>query len=139
MDDQMNSDFTPGLDEATGECANGGMNLNAQATALKDKASQQATVLKEKLSEQVRTYGGQMREKADVARGKASVGLRTTSERFRNWANYLESHDANDMSDAVVETSREMIRKHPGKSLLVAAGIGLLIGRVFFGMGAERR
>jgi ElaB/YqjD/DUF883 family membrane-anchored ribosome-binding protein len=100
-------------------------------TAVKDKVAEQATDLKEKLSAQASTLGSQLSQKIDTARGKTSAGLRTTSQRIQNLAMYVEEHDAKDMSDAVVSTSRELIRKHPGKSILVGLLAGILVGRIF--------
>lgn len=106
-------------------------NVKDSITAVKEKVSEQASDLKEKLSERASTLGNQLTQKIDTARGKTSAGLRTTSQRIQNLAMYVEEHDARDMSDAVVSTSRELIRKHPGKSLLVGLLAGVLVGRIF--------
>lgn len=100
-------------------------------TAVKDKVTGQAAELKDKLSAQASTLGTQLTQRIDNARGKTSAGLRTTSERIQNLAMYMEEHDAKDMSEAVVRTSKELVRKHPGKSLLVGLIAGLLVGRIF--------
>jgi len=77
-------------------------------------------------------------QRIDNARGKTSAGLRTTSQRIQNLALYMEEHDAKDMSDAVVRTSKELVRKHPGKSLIAGLLFGVLVGRIF-SMGSGRR
>ncbi len=100
-------------------------------TAVKEKVTEQANELREKLNEQATTLSNQLTQRIDTARGKTSAGLRNTSQRIQNLALYMEEHDAKDMSDAVVRTSRELIRKHPGKSLLVGLIAGVLVGRIF--------
>jgi ElaB/YqjD/DUF883 family membrane-anchored ribosome-binding protein len=100
-------------------------------TAVKERVTEQAADLKDKLSAQASTLGNQLTQKIDNARGKTSAGLRTTSQRIQNLAMYMEEHDAKDMSEAVVRTSKELVRKHPGKSLLVGLIAGLLVGRIF--------
>lgn len=106
-------------------------NVKNNITAVKDRVSEQATELKGKISEQANQLGSQLSQRIDNARGKTSAGLRTTSQRIQNLAMYVEEHDAKDMSEAVVRTSKEMIRKHPGKSILVGMVLGMLVGRIF--------
>lgn len=113
-------------------------NVKNNITAVKDRVSGQASELKGKLSEQANNLSNQLSQKIDNARGKTSAGLRTTSQRIQNLAMYVEEHDAKDMSEAVVRTSKAMISKHPGKSLLVGIVLGVLVGRLFsLGGGAS--
>jgi ElaB/YqjD/DUF883 family membrane-anchored ribosome-binding protein len=107
-------------------------------TAVKDRVTEQATELRGKFNEQAATIGTQLTQRIDNARGKTSAGLRTTSERIQNLALYMEEHDAKDMSEAVVRTSKELVRKHPGKSLIAGLLFGVLVGRIF-SMGSSRR
>lgn len=106
-------------------------NISNSVTAVKDRVTAQASDLKEKITAKTSDLGNQLTQKIDSARGKTSAGLRTTSERMQNLALYMDEHDAKDMSDAVVSTTKELIRKHPGKSLLVGLIAGLLVGRIF--------
>jgi ElaB/YqjD/DUF883 family membrane-anchored ribosome-binding protein len=105
--------------------------VKGNISAVKDKVSEQATELKGKLSAQANNLSNQLTQKIDNARGKTSAGLRNTSQRIQNLAMYVEEHDAKDMSEAVARTSQELIRKHPGKSILVGLVIGMLVGRIF--------
>jgi len=107
-------------------------------TAVKDRVTEQASELRGKLNEQAATLSTQLSQRIDNARGKTSAGLRTTSQRIQNLALYMEEHDAKDMSDAVVRTSKELVRKHPGKSLIAGLLFGVLVGRIF-SMGSGRR
>lgn len=114
--------------------------VSEQATDLRGKFNEQTSELRGKLNDQASTISNQLTQKIDDARGKTSAGLRNTSQRIQNLALYMEEHDAKDMSDAVVKTSKELIRKHPGKSLLVGLLAGMLVGRIFsLGGNGERR
>lgn len=112
--------------------------IKGSVTAVKDKVTEQTNELRGKLSEQASTISNQLTQRIDNARGKTSAGLRNTSQRIQNLALYMEEHDAKDMSDAVVRTSKELVRKHPGKSLLAGLLFGMLVGRIF-SMGSARR
>jgi|GEM_PF-6296486 len=112
--------------------------LKSSVTAVKDKVSEQASELKGRFSEQASNLSNQLTQRIDNARGKTSAGLRTTSQRIQNLALYMEEHDAKDMSEAVVRTSKELIRKHPGKSLIAGLVLGMLVGRIF-SIGSGRR
>jgi len=136
--DNMNSNFdntfennTDTLYSDTGSTGKTGTAVKDGVTAIKDKVGEQAAGIKDKLSEQAKTYGTQLTQKIDGARGKTSAGLKTTSQRIQNLAMYVEEHDAKDMSQAVVRSSKELIRENPGKSLLVGMALGLLFGRIF--------
>jgi hypothetical protein len=50
-----------------------------------------------------------------------------TGNRIDASARYMREHDAGEM----LEDVRDTVRTHPGKSLLAALAIGLLVGRAF--------
>jgi ElaB/YqjD/DUF883 family membrane-anchored ribosome-binding protein len=106
-------------------------NLKEGLTAVKEKITGQASELKGKLRDQASHLGTQLGEKIDNARGKTSTQLRNTSQRIENLASYVEAKDAKGMSDDLLRSSQAMIRKHPGKSVLVVLVAGLLLGRLF--------
>ena len=123
MDEQdFATEYTNG---SSAETARGGI------SAVKDRVADQASDLKNKISSQANSLGNQLGQRIDNARGKTSARLRNTSERLQHLANYVDEHDARDMSQAVVNSSREVVRKHPGKSLLVGLVVGVLLGRMF--------
>jgi len=95
----------------------------------KDAITGQAIGLKDKLTEQTKVYGSQLVNKIDNARGRTSAGLRRTSDRINSLAMYVEEHDTRDISQALLRASTDMIRKHPGKSILVGVLLGLFLGR----------
>jgi len=112
--------------------------VKGSVAAVKDKVSEQTSELRGKLNEQASNLSNQLSQRIDSARGKTSAGLRNTSQRIQNLALYMEEHDAKDMSDAVVRTSKELIRKHPGKSMVAGLILGMLVGRIF-SMGSSMR
>ena len=95
----------------------------------KDAITGQAIGLKDKLTEQGKVYGSQLVNKIDNARGKTSAGLRRTSDRINSLAMYVEAHDTRDISQALLRSSTDLVRKHPGKSLLAGVLLGLFLGR----------
>ncbi|WP_303673642.1 DUF883 family protein [Vampirovibrio chlorellavorus] len=107
-------------------------------TAVKERVSEQANEIKGKLKEQASSLGNQLGQKIDSARGKTSAQLRNTSQRIGHWASYVESKDAKDMSDDLLRSSRELIRQHPGKSLIIGLLAGIFLGRLLSGERAPR-
>jgi len=99
--------------------------VTEQANGIRD----QAIGLKERLSEQTRTYSGQLADKIDSARGKTSATLHNTSDQIKSLAMYVEEHDTRDMSEAFIRSGANLIRKHPGKSIIAGLIVGLLMGR----------
>jgi ElaB/YqjD/DUF883 family membrane-anchored ribosome-binding protein len=70
-----------------------------------------------------------LHEKADSLPGgeKVSSLAHATAEKLSSTADYVREHDVNRMM-ADVET---VVKNNPGRSLLVAAVIGFLVGRAF--------
>jgi ElaB/YqjD/DUF883 family membrane-anchored ribosome-binding protein len=95
-----------------------------------DKVNQQAVALKERINEQAGQVGNRLAQRIDQVRGRTSTRLRNTSQKLHNLAIYVEEHDARDISQAVLRSSREMIRKHPGRSIVIGLVAGLLLGRL---------
>jgi ElaB/YqjD/DUF883 family membrane-anchored ribosome-binding protein len=83
--------------------------------------------VKNRLSGQANELGQKMGQKMDVARERTSQTLQTTSRRLDQVANYLHDNNYQDM----LQSTRQMVSAHPGKSLLVFLGIGFLLGRSF--------
>lgn len=105
-------------------------NIKGGLTAVKEKVNSQASELKGKLRDQATSLGSQIGQKIDNARGKTSAQLRTTSRKFENMASYVEKNDAKDMSNALLHSSQELVRKHPGKSILAGLIVGVVLGRL---------
>lgn len=99
-------------------------------TAVKERVNEQAGELRGKLREQATSLGSQLGQKIDDARGKTSAQLRNTSQRIESLAVYVETKDAKGMSDDLLRSSQAVIRKHPGKSLLIGLLAGLVLGRL---------
>lgn len=128
MDEQ---NFTPEYSNGNDAINESFNSVKDNMTAVKERVGEQANELKGKLSAQAANLGNQLGQKIDNARGKTSARLRNTSQKIENLALYMEEHDAKDMSQSVVRSSQDLIRKHPGKSILVGLIVGLLVGRIF--------
>jgi ElaB/YqjD/DUF883 family membrane-anchored ribosome-binding protein len=128
MDEQnFTSEYSNG-NEYVNETLN---NVKDNMTAVKDRVSGQANELKGRLSAQASNLGNQLGQKIDDARGKTSARLRNTSQKIQNLALYMEEHDAKDMSESALRSTQDLIRKHPGKSILAGLILGVLVGRLF--------
>lgn len=116
---------------------------------LKEKVTEAAAVAKEKLSDLGRQTARQIdasREPtADALENAASTlqaqagklpgsptlrsAARSTAHGLESTAGYLRQHDLTAMGTDI----QYLVRRNPGASLLVAVGIGFLIGRAFRG------
>lgn len=126
----------PGYAGESSISSNGGSNIMNRVRDMKDKMGEQATVLRERINEQAGQIGNQLAQNIDNARGKTSSRLRNTSQRLHNLAVYVEEHDARDISQAMMRSTRDMIRRHPGRSIAIGIIGGLLLGKA---LGAFRR
>lgn len=127
----MDNNFSSGADfQGESAVSSNGGDIMQKAGEMKDNVSKQAVAMKDRLSVQAGQLGNQLSQRVDYARGKASNRLRSTSQKLHNLAIYVEEHNARDISDAVLRSSRDVIRKHPGRSILVGIVAGLLLGRV---------
>ncbi len=125
MEDQYGTDSIRDTEEFQEKASQ----VKERVRSAKEKVTQQADSLKERWNAQADQWGNQFNRGIDTARGKTSAGLRTTSQRIQNLAVYMEEHDAQHMSETAVRSSREFVRKHPGRSLLFGMLAGLLLGR----------
>ena len=94
-----------------------GKGAGTASTKVKEKAGQASTKVKEKAG-QVSTAA---RERYDVAAERARQGY----DKARKDLDHL-TQDVN-----------EYVRDNPGKAVLIAAGIGFLIGLIFRGRGRD--
>lgn len=109
---------------------NGGVAKDSQnsdteacATAVRNKVND----VVEKVSGQASEMGQQLTAKMDQARHKTHDALETTSKSLAQAADYIDRKTYADM----VEDVRGIVRQHPGKSILLGVGIGLLLARAF--------
>jgi ElaB/YqjD/DUF883 family membrane-anchored ribosome-binding protein len=108
----------------------GGGDAMQKVREMTDKVNQQAVALKERINEQAEQVGNQIAQRIDHARGRTSSRLRSTSQKLHNMAIYVEEHDAKDMTQALLRSTRDAIRRHPGRSIVIGLIAGLLLGRV---------
>lgn len=124
-----------------------GDTLNDTAQNVKDKVTDAASTAKQRVSETAR----QATDKIDEKRGPAADALESAAstihekaedlpggetvrsvahsaaERLESTAGYIRGHDVRSMMSDV----EEIVKRNPGPALLIAVGIGFLIGRAF--------
>ncbi|YCH14976.1 hypothetical protein M1E01_02910 [Arthrobacter sp. D1-17] len=90
--------------------------------------TEQAGAQQQKAAEGVRTISSQLRSMADAPeqQGVASDLIRQAAERSESVASWLENRDPGSLLNEV----RSFARQRPGTFLLLAAGAGLLAGRL---------
>lgn len=89
--------------------------------------SEQASTQKQRAADGLRDVGGQFSSMADGAdSGPASTLVRTLSRRADSAANWLSDREPAD----IVEDVRGFARRNTGLFLAIAAGVGIVAGRV---------
>ena len=107
------------------EAKNSAKDLLHQA---KSDLTSQAGTQQTKAAEGIRTISSQLRTMADAPdqQGVASDLIRQAAERSESVASWLDNRDPGSLLDEV----KSFARQRPGTFLLVAAGAGLLAGRL---------
>ena len=77
-------------------------------------------------SKTLEDFGERLTGGIERAGESARQGLTVTSRRVGDFATYLEERDSQQMW----EDSKEVVRRHPGKSLIAGLCVGLLVGRI---------
>jgi hypothetical protein len=92
----------------------------------------QASAQQQKVAEGVRTLSDQLHAMADAPeqQGAASDLIRQAAERSQSVASWIESREPGDLFDEV----KSFARRRPGTFLLLAAGAGLVAGRLARGL-----
>lgn len=98
--------------------------LNQAKSGLTDQAGAQ----QQKAAEGIRTISSQLRSMADAPeqQGVASDLIRQAAERSESVASWLDNRDPGSLLNEV----KSFARQRPGTFLLIAAGAGLLAGRL---------
>lgn len=104
----------------------------------KDLLAQGRTQLTAQASEQktravggIRTFGSQLEQMAGAAEGGVAADVaRTVAQRTTGLATWLDQREPADL----VEEVKEFARRRPGTFLAIAAGAGLLAGRLMRGV-----
>lgn len=127
-----------GAETATGEAeGNGGV-------AMREKMSRRAEDVNRRIndgmdrsraaaSERLKTTSKTIEDLSERLSGglerageSARQGLHATSRRVNDFATYLEERDSRQMWD----DTKEVVRRHPGKSIIAGLAVGLLVGRI---------
>lgn len=94
----------------------------------KSDLTEQAGTQQQKAAEGIRTISGQLRTMAEAPdqQGVASDLIRQAADRSESVASWLENRDPGSLLDEV----KSFARQRPGTFLLLAAGAGVLAGRL---------
>lgn len=130
----------------TGDAADAGRNV---VDAAKEEAAGVVEDVKFELADLFEQAKDELREQAATQQNRAAEGLHTVSEDLRGMAqtstgglaadlvaqasrraNTVASWLDNSDPDSVVEDVRRFARRRPGTFILIAAGVGLLAGRI---------
>ena len=132
----MNNETTPFLDGVADESASLGTKISDTARQMRNKVSDFGRSTADKIDEN-RDAAASGLQKAAMAihdnagslpGGEKVTGLaHDAANSLSSTANYVRDHDVNKMM-ADVES---LVKNNPGPSLLVAVGIGFLLGRAF--------
>ncbi|MHC6593896.1 hypothetical protein [Arthrobacter sp. C152] len=123
---------------AKGEAANVASEAKASAQDLLQQArtglSSQAGTQQQKAAEGIRSISGQLHSMASAPdqQGVASDLIRQAAERTSSMATWLENREPGDLLNEV----QRFARNRPGTFLLLAAGAGVLAGRLTRGLTA---
>jgi hypothetical protein len=115
------------------EAADQAKNLYAQT---REELRGQAATQQQRLAESVRSLSSELESMADRANaGTASDLVREASGRARDVAGWLDQRDPG----ALLQEVTDFARRRPGTFLAIAAGAGLLAGRLTRGAISEAR
>jgi ElaB/YqjD/DUF883 family membrane-anchored ribosome-binding protein len=94
----------------------------------------QAGAQRQKAAEGIRTFSGQLQNMADAPeqQGVASDLIRQAAERTSSVASWVENKEP----AALLDDVQSFARRKPGTFLLLAAGAGILVGRLARGLQA---
>jgi gas vesicle protein len=119
------------------QAANVGAEASRQARDLLSQASseisQQASSQQQRLAQSIRSLGDElhkMTQPGEQASGPAADLARQGAQRTREFASWLEQREPGEVLDEV----KSFARRRPGTFLLLAAGAGLLAGRMTRGL-----
>ena len=105
------------------------------AARVQDKAAELKRVAETKINEKREPAAGAMdnaasilHEKAESLPGEHMANVaHSAADKLQDTANYVRQHDVRGMASDF----EQFVKRHPGQSLIAAAAVGFLIGRVF--------
>jgi len=120
MSDYQSRNIDTGSTDTTGSTQNTGsqgMDLSGMQQRVQDMAGQAMDTVNEKL--------GVLREQATQATQNLTETVRTGMDRVRT----MDRNDLNVLYDDVLENARS----YPGRTILISAGVGLVLGMMLRG------
>jgi len=136
MDEQYRND---GTDRPFGDQSSTG-SATGTAARLKEQITEKAADVRDRVND----FGRKTADKIDASREPAAASLNrtasalhsqsdrmagaahATADKLQATADYVRDHDFKEMASDVTE----LVKRYPGQSLAVAAGLGFLLARV---------
>lgn len=99
----------------------------SKAGQVGSKAESKADEGMDKAASQLDTAADKLREQGESKGGKAATAATTVADKLDGASGYLREKD----SDQILTDLEDLVRRKPVESLVAAAGIGLLLSRIF--------
>lgn len=99
----------------------------SKANEMTSKAESKADEGMDKAASQLDTAADKLREQGESKGGKAATAATTVADKLDGASGYLREKD----SDQILTDLEDLVRRKPVESLVAAAGIGLLLSRIF--------
>ena len=131
----MNNDPENQSDEAANRFETGKAHAKRAAEELRAAASAKAGELRERAGELRETASAKAQEWRDTATAKAGEWRDTAAARAEEWRGQAQDYydTARDRARVIQDDSEAFVRENPTRSVLVAMGVGFVIGLLFRG------
>jgi ElaB/YqjD/DUF883 family membrane-anchored ribosome-binding protein len=124
----MNQRNVEGNGSRAAEAAAGGLGkMKDQLSGAADAASGKFDNARQSAADKLHGAADTVRQGADAV----ASATHSAADRLASSADYLESHDARRMLSDLIE----VVKKYPGRSIVIATVIGFMISRAFRGSG----
>jgi ElaB/YqjD/DUF883 family membrane-anchored ribosome-binding protein len=104
-----------------------GSKAQAKADEVGSKATEKADQGMDTAASGLSTAADKLRQQGEQQGGKAATAATTVADKLEGASGYLREKD----TDQVLTDLEDLVRRKPVESLLAAAGIGLLLSRIF--------
>lgn len=125
----MGSGAEAGSPNLKGKVAGAASAVKDKAVSIGHQAADQIDAKRGSAAGKLESAAALFHEKADSLPGGAKVqhAVHATAGGLQSTAGYLRQHD----TEAMLSDAGSLVGRNPGPALLVAAGLGFLVGRAF--------
>lgn len=115
------------VQDAKAKAQDASQKVQEKASDMGDKAQDKADAGMDKAASGLSTASDKLRDKGEQQGGQVGKVANQAADTMDSASGYLREHD----SDQMLNDLEDLIRRKPVESLLVAAGVGLLLSRIF--------